>query len=617
MELPSELPILPLKNAVVYPHMVIPLHISQERSLRLVESVLGGDKLLGLVAQRDAEQDEPPPDALYDVGTAGVIHKMLKMPDGSTSILVQGLVRVQIGPYGQETPFLAARIAQLVDVFEDTPELRALASSVSGQFQKLVQSTPQLPDELAVAALNADSPGILADLVVSNLNLSLEERQALLENRSVHDRLQQLSTLLARELEVVDLRNKIESDVRDQMGKVQREHILREQLKAIQRELGEEDERQREVDELRQQVTDAGMPEEIEKVALKELDRLGSMPPGAAEHSVIRTYLDWLITLPWAVRTEDNLNLGGARQIHDEDHYDLDQIKERILEYLAVRRLNPKMKGPILCFVGPPGVGKTSLGRSIARALGRKFVRMSLGGVRDEAEIRGHRRTYVGALPGRVIQGLRDAGSMNPVFMLDEVDELGMDFRGDPSSALLEVLDPEQNFSFSDHYLEVQVDLSQVMFITTANFLDPIPPALRDRMEVVELVGYTEAEKCHIARRHLLTRQLAENGITAEGRDPERRRAWGHHPQLHPRGRGSQPGTGDRYRLPEGGAGRSGDRFPKTQACTPDHGAQPARVPGSGAVRGAGACPHRSSRRGHRAGGHRVWGGRSSSSSPR
>ncbi len=513
LKIPEEIPILPLRDTVIYPYMVSPLFVARPKSIQLIEDVLNGNRILGLVAQKKAEIEDPKPSDLFDYGTAATILKMLKLPDGTMRVLVQGLSRIQVIDYLQMTPYLKARVRPLEDIIKEGLELEALAKNVSIQFQKIISLVPHLPDELQIAVMNINHPGKLADLVASNLNLSLDEKQQILELIDVKKRLEKLTVFINRELEVLEIGNKIQHEVQSELSKNQREYFLRQQLEAIKKELGEEDERTMEIKELQQKIKKAKMPKEVEKVAMRELDRLAKMPPGAAEYTVARTYLDWLIAIPWSKSTRDNLDIEKARKVLDEDHYDLEKVKERILEYLAVRKLKSDMKGPILCFVGPPGVGKTSLGRSIARALGRKFVRISLGGVRDEAEIRGHRRTYIGALPGRIIQGIRNAGSNNPVFMLDEVDKLGMDFRGDPSSALLEVLDPEQNNSFVDHYLDVPFDLSKVMFITTANLLDPIPSALRDRMEVLELPGYVEEEKLLIAQKYLIPRQLKAHGL--------------------------------------------------------------------------------------------------------
>jgi len=513
IEIPAELPVLPLRDTVVFPFVATPLIVARRPSVQLIDDVLSGDRLLALVAQRKPELEEPKPEDIYTVGTAAIVLKMLKFPDGSLRVLVQGIERIRVLEYVSSEPYYRAKIKVVRESYRPSTKIEALMRNVQIQFQKIVSLVPHLPDELQVVAMNLQDPARLADLVASNINLNLQEKQEILELADVERRLERLTVFLTRELEVLELGSKIQSQVQSELGKNQREYFLREQLKAIQQELGIGDERSAEINELRKAIEDAKMPEQAYKEAMRELDRLAKMQPGAAEYTVSRTYIDWLVALPWSVSTQDNLDIEAARKVLDEDHYDLEKVKERILEYLAVRKLKPDSKGPILCFVGPPGVGKTSLGRSIARALGRKFVRMSLGGVRDEAEIRGHRRTYIGALPGRIIQGLKNARANNPVFMLDEVDKIGADFRGDPSSALLEVLDPEQNFSFSDHYLEVPFDLSKVMFITTANVLDTIPPALRDRMEVLELPGYIAEEKLHIAFKYLIPRQIEENGL--------------------------------------------------------------------------------------------------------
>ncbi|HZP43826.1 MAG TPA: endopeptidase La [Candidatus Binatia bacterium] len=513
---PNELPILPLRGVVIFPSAIVPLLISRGASLKLVEDALAGDRMIGLVAQKNPEEESPRPDGVYSRGTAGRVLKMLKYPDGSVRILVQGLQRIELGEFTQRDPYFKARVRHLQDVHEPSKEMEAVQAHMVQQFAKFVSMIPYLPDELQVVVMNIKDPGKVSDLIASNLNISLEEKQDLLSTLEVRPRLEKLSTILNREIELLELGHKIQSQVQSELNKNQKEFYLRQQLKAIQRELGEGDAKTAEIEELRRRVDEAHMPPEALKAAENELERLRMIPPESAEHTVVRTYLEWLVTLPWAVSTDDNLDLHHARQVLDEDHFDLEKIKDRILEYLAVRQLRKDPRSPILCFVGPPGVGKTSLGRSIARAMGRKFVRLSLGGIRDEAEIRGHRRTYIGALPGRIIQNIRNAGSNNPLFMLDEIDKLGMDFRGDPASALLEVLDPEQNFGFQDHYLDVPFDLRRVMFVTTANVLDPIPAPLRDRMEVIELAGYTEDEKLEIARRHLIPKQLEENGLTPQ-----------------------------------------------------------------------------------------------------
>jgi len=514
--IPSELSILPLRGVVIFPSAIVPLLISRGPSLRLVEEALVGDRMLGLFSQKNPEDEHPEPEGLYSRGTAGRILKMLKYPDGSVRILVQGLKRIEVIGYTQREPYFKAKVRQLQDLHEPSKEIEALQVHMVNQFAKFVSMIPYLPDELQVVVMNIKDPGKASDLIASNLNISLEEKQDLLSTLEVQGRLEKLSAILNREIELLELGHKIQSQVQSELNKNQKEFYLRQQMKAIQKELGEGDGKTAEIEELRRRIEEANMPPEARKAADHELERLRLIPPESAEHTVVRTYLEWLVSLPWTVSTDDNLDLHHARQVLDEDHFDLEKIKDRILEYLAVRRLRRDPKGPILCFVGPPGVGKTSLGRSIARAMGRKFVRISLGGIRDEAEVRGHRRTYIGALPGRIIQNIRNGGSNNPLFMLDEIDKLGMDFRGDPASALLEVLDPEQNNTFMDHYLDVPFDLSKVMFVTTANVLDTIPPPLRDRMEVIELAGYTEEEKLEIARRHLIPKQLRENGLTPE-----------------------------------------------------------------------------------------------------
>jgi ATP-dependent Lon protease len=511
--IPEELPILPRDEVVVYPSLIIPLGTAEQRVIKLIDEAAAGDKLVGFFARRPGSKEDTD---LYSIGTAALIARMFKLPDGSVRVFFQGLSRIGLKKITQVEPYLKAEVEVIEDKIEQTTELEALTRNLTGLFQKVVELAPNLPTELNVAVLNMPDPGSLADFIAANVSLKPEERQEILEAIDVAERIRKLTTFVNRELEVLELGSRIQSQAKEEMTKAQREFFLREQLKAIQKELGEADERTIEINELKEKIAEAKLPAEASKEAERELDRLASMPSAAAEYTVSRTYLDWLINLPWSKSTEDNLDISQASQVLDEDHYDLDKVKERILDYLAVRKLKPDMKGPILCFVGPPGTGKTSVGQSIARALGRKFVRMSLGGIRDEADIRGHRRTYVGALPGRIIQGLRRAESNNPLFMLDEIDKVGADFRGDPSAALLEVLDPEQNFSFVDHYLDVPFDLSRVMFITTANIVDPVPPALLDRMEVIELPGYTENEKLHIAKKFLIPKQFEENGLTAQ-----------------------------------------------------------------------------------------------------
>jgi len=518
MTLPDLLSILPLRDTVLFPQAVLPLAVARVPSVRLVDDALGGSRLIGAVTQRDPAVEEPGPDDAHAVGTAALIHKVLKQPDGTLRLVVQGIARFRIVEIVQREPFLRARVEEVVEAEPAAGDLEveALTRSVANLFQKIIALSPMLPDELAGVALNIADPGRLTDVIAASLpTLGSATKQDLLETADVRRRLEKLIAALTKEAEVLELGSKIQSQVQSEMSKTQREYYLREQMKAIQKELGEGDERSQEIGELRQKIEAAGMSEEARKEALRELDRLAKMPPAAAEYTVARTYLDWLIALPWQKETADQLDIARAQGILDEDHWGLEKVKDRILEYLAVKKIRAGGKDPILCFVGPPGVGKTSLGKSIARALGRKFVRISLGGIRDEAEIRGHRRTYIGALPGQIIQGLRRVESKNPVFMLDEVDKLGMDFRGDPASALLEVLDPEQNSTFRDHYVDVPFDLSKALFITTANILDPVPPALRDRMEVLELPGYTEEEKVAIARRHLIPKQTAEHGLVA------------------------------------------------------------------------------------------------------
>ena len=512
-DLPEELPILPIRESALYPKMLLPLMVTQERLIKLIEAALVANKKIGIVALRRKEAEEVKPEDLFEIGCGATILKMVKMPDNSLRLLIQGSARIRLAEITQREPFIRAKIVPLRDE-ADKSDLQGLLAAVKGVFQKVVEMAPNLPGELAIMAMNIEEPGVLADLVASTLNFPFADKQEILETLNVRERLEKANLSLHKELAVLEIGSKIQTQVREGIDKSQREYYLREQLKAIQKELGEKDEHTVEIEELRKRLLEAKLPPEAKKEGERELDRLAKMSPAAPEYTVARTYVDWLIELPWSAATPDNLDIPQAQKALDQDHFDLEKVKKRILEYLAVRKLKADMKGPILCFVGPPGTGKTSLGKSIAKALGRKFIRMSLGGVRDEAEIRGHRRTYVGALPGRIIQGIRKAGSNNPVFMLDEIDKLGMDFRGDPSSALLEVLDPEQNYSFSDHYLEVPFDLSQVMFITTANILDPIPPPLRDRMEVLELPGYTEEEKLRIAKDFLVAKQIAAHGLT-------------------------------------------------------------------------------------------------------
>jgi len=518
MKIPEMLPMLPVRDTVIFPYMILPLFVGRESSIKAVDEALAKDRMIFLATQKVSTDDNPTPESIYSVGTAAMVMKMLKLPDGRVKILVQGLAKGTIKEYMQEKPLFVVRVQKVIEppIGDVSLETEALVRSVKEQSEKVLSLKGILsPDVLAILD-QIEEPGRLADLVASNLKLKIEEAQKILETFNPLQRLKKVNEFLSKEVQVSTMQAKIQSQAREEMSKTQREYFLREQLKAIKAELGEIDEKAQEVNELREKIKKAKMPPEVEKEANKQLNRLEQMHPESAEATIVRTYLDWLVEIPWSVSTEDNLDIKKAKQVLDEDHYDLEKVKERILEYLGVRKLKEKMKGPILCFVGPPGVGKTSLGKSIARSLGRKFTRISLGGIRDEAEIRGHRRTYIGSLPGRIIQGVKTAGSNNPVFMLDEIDKVGADFRGDPSAALLEALDPEQNFAFSDHYLNVPFDLSKVMFITTANILDPIPPALKDRMEVINLAGYTSEEKLKIAKQFLLLRQFEENGITKD-----------------------------------------------------------------------------------------------------
>ncbi|NIO71415.1 MAG: endopeptidase La, partial [Anaerolineae bacterium] len=533
--IPVELPILPLRNTVIFPSAVTPIVVGIPRSVQLVEEAVEGNRLIGLVAMQDPDIEEPGPGQVYEVGTVGLIHKVIKGSDENLQVIIQGIERFRIQEWIQEKPYLKAQIELAPEQVEESVEVEALRRSLLDLARRLVSLTPQLPDEIMEFITRVENPRYLIYLIAANLRIEVAEAQEILVLDSVADKMRKLISILTREVEVLELGQKIQSEAQSEIEKAQREYFLREQLKAIQKELGEADETTLEVQEYRQKIAESGMPEEAEKEALRELGRLEKMPPQAAEYSVIKTYLDWLTDLPWQTLTEDNLDIAHARQVLDEDHYDLTEIKDRMLEFLAVRKLRLERgideeeetveEGPelspvhrdaqatVLCFVGPPGTGKTSLGRSVARALGREFTRMSLGGVRDEAEIRGHRRTYIGALPGRIIQAIKRVGTRNPVFMLDEVDKIGADWRGDPSSALLEVLDPQQNCTFRDHYLDVDFDLSQVMFICTGNLLEPIPPPLRDRMEILTLDGYTEYEKIKIAQGYLIPRQIRTNGL--------------------------------------------------------------------------------------------------------
>ncbi|MGD1075302.1 MAG: endopeptidase La [Thermodesulfovibrionales bacterium] len=516
VEIPDTLPVLPVRDIVVFPYMILPLFVGREMSIKAIDQALSTNRMVMLVAQKDLNIENPTPDELYTTGTVGIIMRMLKLPDGRVKILVQGLSKARILKFTHTEPFYTVALERIIDqkVEEMTIETEAIIRTVKEQLDKAVSFGKTILPDIMVVVENLEDPGRLADLVASNLGLKTEQAQEVFEIGDPVLRLKRVSEILSREIELLIVQQKIQSEARGEIDKTQREYFLREQLKAIQKELGEIDERAEEIREFKKKVEDAKMPEKVMKEAEKQLRRLEKMHPDSAEAATVRTYLEWMVELPWSKSTKDNLNIKAAETVLNKDHYDLEKVKERILEYLSVRKLKEKMKGPILCFIGPPGVGKTSLGKSIARALGREFVRMSLGGVRDEAEIRGHRRTYVGALPGRIIQGIKTGGTNNPVFMLDEVDKIGMDFRGDPSSALLEVLDPEQNFSFVDHYLSVPFDLTNVMFITTGNLVDTIPSPLRDRMEIIYLSGYTAEEKLGIARNYLIPKQLDEHGIT-------------------------------------------------------------------------------------------------------
>jgi ATP-dependent Lon protease len=516
---PGEVPILPLRDTVLFPNSFMPLAVARESSVKLIDEAIASAKVIGVFTQQDPTHEEPGEADLHRVGTLTHIHKMFKLPDGSLRLIVQGLGRIRLDRVVGTRPYLRAEVSEVADLLPEAAaiEIDALERNIRANFAQVVDLSPVLSEDLNALATNISDVGRLSDFIASSLStIDTAVKQQLLETADVRSRLDQLNRILTKELEVLELGSKIQSQVQSEVGKGQREYFLREQMKAIQKELGEGDEQAREADELREKIDAAGMPEDVKKEALRELDRLTKMPAAAAEYTVARTYIDWLVALPWTKRTEEVIDLLRTKEVLDADHSGLDRIKDRILEYLAVRKLRPEVKGPILCFVGPPGVGKTSLARSIATALGRKFVRVSLGGMRDEAEIRGHRRTYVGALPGQIIQGLRRAESRNPVFILDEIDKLGSDFRGDPASALLEVLDPEQNNTFRDHYLDVPFDLSEVLFVTTANVLDTIPPPLRDRMEVLELAGYTEEEKLAIAREHLVDRQVTNHGLSSD-----------------------------------------------------------------------------------------------------
>jgi len=513
IKIPDELGIIPIKGGVIFPDQIVPLIIHTQKLAKLIDEILTTNKIACALTQRNPDIEEPKPEEVFRVGCVIQITKMLRFPDGTIRLLIKGLKRFRVVEFSQIQPYLKAKIDTIAPTYRKTVALEAMMRNVVTMFQHLVALAPYLPDEYAAVVLNMDNANNLVDFVTSTINFDYNEKQTLLEITDPKERFARLIPMLQKEISILELGAKIRSDVKSELDKGQREFYLREQLKAIQKELGETDEHAREIEDLREKILLAKMPEQTNKVALKELDRLAKMPPQAAEYTVSRTYIDWLISLPWSVSTQDNLNINRAQKILDEDHYDLEKVKSRILEYLAVKKLKPDSKGTIICFMGPPGVGKTSLGKSIARALGRKFIRISLGGIRDEAEIRGHRRTYVGALPGRIIQSIKTSATNNPVFMLDEIDKVGTDFRGDPSSALLEVLDPEQNNAFSDHYLEVPFDLSHVMFIATGNIVDSIIPALRDRMEIIELPGYILEEKLEIAKKYLIPRRIHETGL--------------------------------------------------------------------------------------------------------
>ena len=598
IQIPDQLPLLPVRDVVIFPYMILPLFVGREKSIAAVDTALAGDRLILLATQKDLGEEEPAPEDIYVTGTVAMIMRMLKLPDGRIKILVQGLSKARIERFVASDPHFTVQLEPLAEpaTAELPLEVEALMRTVRDQLGQLVNLGKNIPPEVILVVENIEEPGGLADLVASNIGLKVAEAQELIEILDPVERLLRIKTLLAKELELVTVQNRIQSQAKEEMGKSQREYFLREQLRAIQAELGEADPRAEDVAELRGKLELAQLPEEAETEAEKQLRRLETMHPESAEYSLIRTYLDWMVELPWSSSTRDNLDLKKARRVLDEDHYDLEKVKERILEFLAVRKLKKDLKGPVLCFVGPPGVGKTSLGKSIARALGREFVRVSLGGVRDEAEIRGHRRTYVGAMPGRVLQGMKQAGTNNPVFMLDELDKIGADFRGDPSAALLELLDPEQNHAFSDHYINLPFDLSQVLFLATANVMDPIPSALKDRLEVIRLAGYTAEEKVSIANRYLIPRQLQANGLKQGAVHFSRNALVEADHRLHRRGRTAQPGTGDRQHLPQGGAAlrrgeeTAGAHHRKRPRPLP----RPAPLPaGRGAPRGRGRHRHR------------------------
>ena len=560
--LPENLPILGMSDIVIFPGAVVPLLVETGPSLKLIDDIVSGDRLFAAVLQRKPEVVEPAPEDLYEVGCVSRLSKMVKFPDGTARVLVEGLWRIRIKQYTPPAPYLRAAYELLRDETEDSIELQAMLRNAHKQFEDIAKMSNALSDQVKIATLNTEHPGHFADLIAANLNLSLEDRQKLLETVSVRERLQKLLPMLNREQEVLTLSSKIQNDVASSIAKTQRDFFLREQIRVIQRELGEGESGSNETKSLREKIEQTPMPDDARKAADQELERLQQTPPAAAEYAVGRNYLDWILNMPWEKSTEDKLDLKAAEKILNEQHFGLDKVKDRLIEFIAVIKRRKQIKGPILCLVGPPGVGKTSLGKSVADALGRKFARISLGGMRDEAEIRGHRRTYVGAMPGRIIQTLRRVESRNPVILLDELDKVGADFRGDPAAALLEVLDPAQNHTFTDHYLDLPFDLSRVLFITTANWLEPIHPALRDRLEVIELPSYTESEKLQIAKRYLVPRQIEEHGLTPAGREIRRLRAAQTHPRIHARSRRAAVGTRNRRALAQGHAQ---NHFPKRQ----------------------------------------------------
>ena len=587
------LPLVALRDTVIFPEMIVPLQVGRDRSVKALDRAVRTSQPVALVTQRSSEQEEiTSVDELYPVGTLAKIAQVIRLQDGTIRAIVQGQRRIRLLDLLQTEPHLEARVEVIDDASDKTLEIEALMASIHGQIEQYVNSGASVPPEVAVAARNISDGGLLADMTAYSPEMTTEQRQELLETIDIADRLRLASQFLAKQIEVLELKGRIQSEVKSEMDKTQREYILREQMKAIQKELGEDDPAVAEASELREKVEQSAMPDEVKERALKEVDRLSRIPSASPEQGVIRTYVDWLVSLPWGVETDDNLDLDDAEKILNEDHWGLEKVKERIVEYMAVRKLADKIRSPILLFVGPPGVGKTSLGKSIARAMGRKFVRMSLGGIHDEAEIRGHRRTYIGALPGRVIQNIKTAGSANPVFMLDEIDKVGMDFRGDPSSALLEVLDPEQNNTFADNYLEVPFDLSKVLFIATANMVDTIPPALRDRMEMIQLAGYTQLERVRIAERFLVPKQLEAHGLTDGEPQVRRGGARAPDPGVHPRGGRPQPGARDRQRRAQGRPPRG--RRPEDQGRRQGRGSR--GVPRAGPVRirrARGGGPHR------------------------